>query len=165
MIDKIKISKTLKRLDTEYSKCISDPDMPILFSKLAVMEFCGWIEMSYDTILYEYIDSHIIETSCKKIIKGFIKNNSGFAYDKNTFKTFAIVLGANNWENVLDAISIEDKENFINILENYTKIRNRAAHTNTAGTTTTYYTPSNVIKDFNLFLPAISIIENEINKI
>lgn len=36
------IEAKLLRLDTEYNNSILDPDLPIFFSKLAVIEFSGW---------------------------------------------------------------------------------------------------------------------------
>lgn len=165
MIDKTEILQTLQRLDTEFNDYISDPEMPIFFSKLAVMEFCGWIEMSFDSILKDYIQSHIVDDRCKKIIEGFIRKNSGFAYETNTFQIFSIVLGANNWENILDVIPAKEKVDFKNTLQEYSEIRNVAAHTNTAGTTSTYKAPSEVIKAFQLFLPAIQKIETEVRKL
>lgn len=165
MIDKTKILQTLQRLDTEYNNYISDPEMPIFFSKLAIMEFCGWIEMSYDSILQEYVDSHIVDQDCRNIIHGFIRKNHGFAYESNIFQTFAIVLGANTWENILDVMSDKEKVDFKNTLEEYSKNRNTAAHTNIAGTTNTYKAPSEVIKTFQLFLPAIQKIETEVHRL
>lgn len=165
MIDQTKILQTLQRLDREFNKDISDPEMPIFFSKLAVMEFCGWIEMSYDIILQEYVDSHIVDQDYRNIIHGFIKKNHGFAYESNTFQTFAIVLGANTWENILDVMSDKEKVDFKNTLGEYSKERNNAAHTHIAGTTSTYKAPSEVIKAFHLFLPAIQKIETEVRKL
>lgn len=165
MIDRVNILHTLKRLDAEYNNNMSDPDLPQLFSKLAVIEFCGWIEDSYDTILYDYIDKKIIDAECIKIIKGFVKDNNGFAYKSHTFKTFSIVLGANNWENILDKLGPANKASFESILSSYKDSRNSAAHTNVKGSTKVYNSPSLVICDFQKLLPILLIIENEVNNL
>lgn len=91
MIDKTDILQTIKRLDQEYNNHIEDPDLPIFYSKLAVLEFSGWIEQSFDTIMYEYLDLHIVNEDSKNIFKSFIKGNYGFRYETNTYKTFSIV--------------------------------------------------------------------------
>ena len=165
MIDKTDILQTIKRLDQEYNNHIEDPDLPIFYSKLAVLEFSGWIEQSFDTIMYEYLDLHIVNEDSKNIFKSFIKGNYGFRYETNIYKTFSIVLGANNWENILDSIPFSDIQNFKDILHQYCRIRNSAAHTSIKGSTATYIAPSQVIVDFNRFLPAISIIEDKTQKL
>ena len=58
MIDYISIQSTLNRLDAEYNTT-TDIQLPILYSKLAVLELCGWIETNIDNILYEYVDSEV----------------------------------------------------------------------------------------------------------
>lgn len=166
MIDYIKIKNTLDRLDVEYNNQISDIQMPILFSKLAVIEFCGWIEESFDDVLYQYIRNHIIDSDHIRITRSFVNKNYGFDYENHTFKLFSIVLGINNWENILDKVSPIDLTNFQTILKNYSTIRNRAAHTYTPiGTTRVYDAPSVVLGEFNKIKRPIEIIENEINQL
>lgn len=52
---------------------MSDPSLPILLSKTALIEFSGWIEQSMDQILYEYLDSHVYEVNIINYIKDQIK--------------------------------------------------------------------------------------------
>lgn len=166
MIDYIKIKSTLDRLDVEYNNQILDIQMPILFSKLAVIEFCGWIEESFDDVLYQYIGNHIVDSNHIRIARKFVNTNYGFDYEKNTFKLFSIVLGINNWENILDKVPPRDLTNFQTTLSSYTVIRNRAAHTYTPiGRTITYDSPSVVLGEFNKIKIPIQIIENEINQL
>ena len=165
MINFTDILSTLNRLEQEYTSC-SDNQMPVLYSKLAVLELCGWIEQSVDTILYEYVDNNILDPDCKKKIKSIIKKNNGFNYDRNLFPLFCSVLGINNFENIIDTIPQVHFQNFKTITENYTDERNKAAHTDTPlGTARKYNAPSQVINDFNLIKPAIQIIETEIKKL
>lgn len=72
------IENTLIHLDTSYLSSMSDPLLPILLSKTALIEFSGWIEQSMDQILYEYLDSHICETRIVQYIKGLINKNYGY---------------------------------------------------------------------------------------
>lgn len=166
MVNYTEIENILRKLDLEYNNFSSDIQMPILFSKLAVIEFCGWIEESFDQILFDYIDSHIIYTDNSKVIKKFIDDTYGFNYEKHTFKIFSAVIGINDWENILDQLPIVDSLNFKTILKNYSKIRNTAAHTHSPmGTTKSFDTPSMVLGNFNKIKPAIEAIEIEINKL
>lgn len=165
MIDFTEILNTLNRLDQEFNSC-SDIQMSVLYSKLAVLELCGWIEQSVDTILYEYIDNKILDLDCKNRIKNIIKKSYGFHYDNNLFPLFCSVLGINNLENIIDTLPSVNFQNLKALTEAYTKERNKAAHTDTPlGTARTYNAPSQVINDFNLIKPAIQIIETEIKKL
>lgn len=162
MVDYTTIRTVLQRIEVEYNNYMtsSDPYMPQLLSKLAVMEFCGWIEESIDNILYDYLDNHLIDNNGKRIIKGFVKKVYGFSFEENIYKIFAIVVGANNWENIYDSLSTIDKNNFKSIVNTYSSIRNGAAHSNTViGVTLNYNTPSQVISDFSKIESAIKSIE------
>ena len=51
MVNYTDIEAKLQRLDTEYNNSILDSDLPIFYSKLAVIEFSGWMEDSVDSIV------------------------------------------------------------------------------------------------------------------
>ena len=141
----------------------SDVHMPQLLSKLATMEFCGWIEESIDEILKNYLDSHLIDANGKAIIQRFINQIYGFSYEDHIYKLFSLVLGANNWENILDTLSVTDKSNLSSISTDYSKARNRAAHKNTIiGITPSYNAPSQVLLDFIKIESAIKVIETQV---
>ncbi len=162
MIDYISIANTLSKLDKEYSSC-KDIQMSILYSKLAVLELCGWIETSIDDMLYNYIDEHIIDNSCKDKIKQIIKRNNGFNYETNLFNLFCSVLGINNLENILYALTDSEFQYLKSITYIYSQDRNKAAHTDTPnGTTRRYNSPSNVLHDYGLLKPTLEHIEREV---
>ena len=104
MVNYTDIEAKLQRLDTEYNNSILDPDLPIFYSKLAVIEFSGRIEDSVDSIVYDYIDNHIVDPIVKQNIKKNIKGNFGFNYYSNLFKVFTSVLGVDTWENIEDKL-------------------------------------------------------------
>lgn len=134
---------------------MSDPILPILLSKTALIEFSGWIEQSIDQILYDYLDNHIIDDNMNK----YIRKNYGFKYENNILKILSITIGAYNLENVLDRININQ---FKTLVDGYSDKRNNAAHTHTAGTTTTYDAPSVILNDFRRIKPIITTIEKEV---
>lgn len=166
MVNKKDIEKNLKRLNEEYDRSFNslDSDMPNFFSKLAVMELSGWIEESFDEILYNYIDSHM-DDNYKKIIKGFIKNNYGFKFETNTFKIFSIVLGACNWGKIILKLPKGYLDNFKSILDKYSKLRNSMAHTYSRGMTPYYIAPSQVLFDFNTIWKPICKIAQKVQKL
>ena len=104
MVNYVDIENTLIHLDTSYLSSMSDPLLPILLSKTALIEFSGWIEQSMDQILYEYLDSHICETRIVQYIKGLINKNYGFKYEDNILKILSLTIGAYHLENLLDKI-------------------------------------------------------------
>lgn len=163
MIDYDSIQNTLKRLNAEYNAC-NDEHLPVLFSKLAVLEFCGWIETSIDNILITYVDNTIVKDDTVKRIKEIINQNYGFKYNKNLFPLFCSVLGIKNYEIVIGAMSDVSFENFKSLLGTYSIERDSAAHTDTPkGTTKTYKAPSSVLHAFNLIKPAIQTLETQIH--
>ncbi|MFC2313758.1 MAG: hypothetical protein ACFNLR_07090 [Prevotella denticola] len=153
------IENTLVNLDSTYLNSMSDPILPILLSKTALIEFSGWIEQSIDQILYDYLDNHIIDDNMNKYIRNQIRKNYGFKYENNILKILSITIGAYNLENVLDRININQ---FKTLVDGYSDKRNNAAHTHTAGTTTTYDAPSVILNDFRRIKPIITTIEKEV---
>ena len=141
---------------------MSDPSLPILLSKTALIEFSGWIEQSMDQLLYEYLDSHIYEINIINYTKNQIKKNYGFKYEGNVLKILSVTIGAYNLENVLDKINVNL---FQALLDQYSRKRNMAAHTHIVGTTTTYDTPSVILNDFRRIKPLIITIEHEIQSL
>lgn len=162
VVDYIKIERTLKTLDSKYSESMTDMDLPILFSKMSIIEFSGWIEQSMDQILNEYLNTHIVEGYITKYIQQQIKNNHGFHYKNNILKILSMTIGAYNLENILDKI---DPTLFRTILNKYSKERNAVAHTHIAGITPSIITPSITLQDFKNIKPIITTIEKEINSL
>ena len=161
MVNYVDIEKTLIHIDLAYSNSMSDPSLPILLSKTALIEFSGWIEQSMDNILHEYLDSHICENNIVNYIKEQIKKNYGFKYENNILKILSMTVGAYNLENILDKININL---FQTLLDQYSNKRNNAAHTH-IGTTTTYDAPSVILNDFRRIKPIVITIEQEIQSL
>ena len=161
MVNYTDIEAKLQRLDTEYNNSILDPDLPIFYSKLAVIEFSGWIEDSVDSIVYDYIDNHIVDPIIKKNIKESVNRNYGFNYYSNLFKVFTSVLGVDTWENIEDKLKPQNLVDLVNVTSTFTGIRNKAAHSS-IDLMATFSSPSTTIAAYNKVKPAMMIIENEI---
>lgn len=159
MINFSSILNTLNLLDREYGAAIG-VDLPQLYSKLAVLEFTGWIEVSFDTLCADYINGHVVDSGNQTKIRQIVSNNYGFKFDTNIFPMMCSVLGINNWENILDAFPTADLFNMKAVLGNYKAERDRAAHNNTiSGVTPSFRTPSTVIVDYNKLKPAFQYLE------
>lgn len=152
MINYIDIEQNIILIEAKYNDSSTSTHEKILYSKLAVLEFCGWIEESFDQILKDYSLTNISSINQRYVDTTIIRKNSGFEYDKYTRPMFCRVLGIKNlvdMEYILDdnrgVLSV-----LISILLNYTSKRNDAAHKSTPiGTTLSYHAPSTVLGDFN----------------
>ena len=170
MIDYVSIKSTLDLLEQEYNTALNnnntDQQMPILYSKLAILELCGWIEVSIDNVLYEYVNNNVSKEENKKIIKERINGNYGFKFKSNLQPLFCSVFGIKNYETIIGALSDQELANMQTTLGNLAKLRDIAAHNNTeVGITPTYNAPSQTITDYKKIKPAFEIIEKEIQKL
>ena len=170
MIDYESIENTLVLLENEYNNAQNndtiDPQLPILFSKLAILELCGWIEVSVDKVLYEYVNSNLSKEENKKFIKEKIDGIYGFKFKTNLQPLFCSVLGIKNYETIIDTLSEQELSDMQTTLGNLAKLRDFAAHNNTqVGVTPNYNAPSQTITNYRKLKPAFEKIEKEIQKL
>lgn len=164
MVDYTTLPNILTKLDSLYSTTGgTDLDIAVLASKMAIMEFSGWIEQSMDDILNRYIDAHILNSDCIVKTKRIISSNYGFSYDKNFYKIITNTVGTNNWENIVDTLGTGFSI-FESMLNTYTASRNTAAHTY-IGVTRTFNSPAIVLADFRRFCTVFQTIETEIQRL
>lgn len=162
-IDNTEILGIVSDIETEYSKSTTTTHYAILYSKLAVIEFCGWIEQMIDAILIEYISNKLVESANFDFIKkNIIEQNYGLHYEKNVRKMLMNIVGMNNLESLED--SLESHSAYLttlkSILGSFTTSRNTAAHTYTPyGATPTYQSPSVVISNIRTITPILQKVE------
>jgi len=165
MIIKGYIKKTLDQLENLYNKHTSLAK-DIYYSKLALLEFCGWIEESMDAIVSKRVMSSLKTSRFKKILrKNIIKENHGFQYSSNFCPMVIKTIGIINAEQIelkmnstgqIDILSTE--------LGNLKKSRDDNAHTFIRGTTTIIQSPSITKNQFKIIYPILKKYEHEINK-
>ena len=114
------------------------------YSKLAVIELCGWIEESFDKIAERCIQNRLTTHQFRQIFNDGIKeSNHGFAFTKNFRKMMISTIGVVNTEKlVLQLTSSGEIIVLESTLDTLKTERNRAAHETTAGTMRTYQAPS-----------------------
>lgn len=164
IIDNTEILRIVGDIETEYNKSTTTTHYAILYSKLAVIEFCGWIEQIFDEILDAYITNKLVLPQNYSHIKdNVIKPNYGLHYDKNFRKMLMCIIGINNLESMEDDLDSHSGylSTFKSILGSFTATRNVAAHTYTpyAGVTVTYQSPSIVISNIRAITPILQKIE------
>ncbi|EGO9583947.1 hypothetical protein B6A49_002059, partial [Escherichia coli] len=99
MIVKGTIHKTLKELDRLFTK-ETDPKKQLFYSKLALMELCGWIEVTMDNIIEGVCKKNITNPEHIKKIQNEIKRNYNFHYEDNFKKMLAQVIGLSSIEKI-----------------------------------------------------------------
>lgn len=165
MIAKSYIESTLKELDKLYNQA-SSQKKAIYFSKLAVIELCGWIEETVDEIILRHANRKLKnndnKTYCKERI---IKNNYGFQYLQNIRPMLISLIGLISVEKLEDELEKNAQITILkNNLGNLKLSRNEAAHTHLKGITRNYNAPSKTIGDFNRISIVLEKLDTELRK-
>lgn len=126
------------------------------YSKLALIELCGWIELTMDCIIQEFSEAKLNSDNNITFVKeNVIKKTYGFQYDQHFRPMLMKMIGLIKLEQIeLGLSQTGDLDRFTATLNNLYIARNRAAHTYIVGTTSTYEAPS-IIFAYLLTLCAI----------
>jgi len=166
MYAKTYIETTLKELDQLYNQATSQKKT-IYFSKLALIELCGWIEESVDDILLRHSTRRLKVVSNREYYREkVVEPNYGFQYKKNIRPMLigAIgIVGVEKFEKKLE------KKSQVTLLKTYLgnlrEDRNQAAHTHLKGITRRYNAPSHVIGDYRRISTVLDNFDVELRKI
>ncbi len=128
MIVKSYIESNLHRLDRLYRDTHS-PKKAEFYSKLAVLEFGGWIEVTMDEIIAR-LGNRLIKTepNRKHLAKQIIKTTYGFEYEKHFRKMLINVVGLAGVEKIESLVDDSKFQPMISALENLKKVRDAQAH-------------------------------------
>ncbi len=158
------IQTSLKQLEKLYDSHQS-LRKDIYYSKIALIELCGWVEDSLDHLIRFSVVNKLRTSDYKKILTRIIKRNHGFDYDNNFRPMLIQVVG------ILKAESIENKVNRNGDIDklrahlSYLKeLRNKNAHTFIKSNTNNIPSPSVSLSYFNDIFPILKKIENEIKR-
>lgn len=159
------IDTTLKELDKLYNNS-SSQKKAIYFSKLALIELCGWIEETLDDIVLRHANRQLKDADNKKYCNDtIVKPNYGFEYKKNIRPMLISLLGLIELEKLEYEL---EKTGQITLLKghlgNIKDSRNIAAHTHLKGVTRRFNAPSRTIGDFNRIKPILEQIDRELRK-
>jgi hypothetical protein len=145
MVKKTLIFKELNKLKRLYDNSIksADVDLPKYYSKLALLELCGWIEESMDVLINEYADKKINNPNYVDDVLG-----RNYTFDYNRFKKLIVTLvGMIGFEKIESKINIVTKTKLETSLNLLKTMRDDHAHTTLMGngSTKTLHAPSVVI--------------------
>lgn len=163
MIAKSYIKTTLFQLDRLYNKSTCQKQA-IYFSKLALIELCGWIEEAVDDIILKHAHRKLKERNNKDFCRNkIVKSNYGFKYEKNIRQMLIKLIGLIETEKLEKKLEINSQITMLTTyLNNLILVRNEAAHTHLKGYIRTYNAPSMTLADFNNICTILDNIDSEL---
>jgi len=158
MIHSARILKTLDFLDQEYVAHLgsSDYHRPVMFSKLAVLEYCGWIEYALDEIARNSVRRRLKTKKSRKFLEDRISATHGFVYKQKFRPLLGYAVGTER----LNRVEHEMKKSgelliLSSKLASINRQRQVAAHTFTIGQTQNFDAPSTIKQELQLLEPIL----------
>ena len=87
------IEKNLEVLDEHFKRSRHNRDA-IFASKLAILELCGWIEVSMDECILSASERVLKETKNIRFVENKVGRNYGFSYEDHFKPMLANLIGA-----------------------------------------------------------------------
>ena len=148
MIARSYILANITTLDRKYQRATSVKES-LFYSKLAILELCGWIEESMDDIVRGCAKRHLTEqVNIVFIEKHVIKQTHGFNYQTNFRKMLIQLIGIINIEKVEKSLDQGKLTRFTAALDSLKIDRNTEAHTHIKGVTRHINAPSVTLAQF-----------------
>lgn len=149
MIARSYIVANLSLLNRKYLESRSAKES-LLYSKLAILELCGWIEESMDDIILRCSVRNIRASANREYTKEQVVNkNYGFEYEKHFRKMLIQLVGIVNVEKIEKRVDISKMARLKATLDSLKTSRNTEAHTHLRGVTRHINAPSVTRSQFN----------------
>lgn len=142
------IVKNLHHLDKKYQNASSLTEASYC-SKLAILELCGWIELTMDDIILRACVRGVKSPKFRKAIKDKVKRNYGFEYERHFQSMIISLIGYRGYEKIEKKIPVSVQVNFKSELSTLKEKRNSLAHTYFKGVTHHYDAPSVTAQRYN----------------
>lgn len=163
MASKTYILRELNKINRLYNEATQkgDGNLQRFYSKLALLELCGWIEQSMDDMIERPKKRLKKEENIKYLEKEIVKRNYSFTYVH--FRRMLIqAIGLLKVERLEKKLN-ESKNNLLkSALGTLKKIRDAHAHTHIYGTTATFYAPSYSRRYFNAVYDGLEQIDKSL---
>lgn len=148
MITQSYITSNLEVINRKYLKAAS-PKEALFWSKLALLELCGWIEESMDDIVMRCAMRHLTENSNRKYTREeIVQRTYGFDYQKNFRFMLIRLLGLVNVERIEAHVNQTSRDRMRGVLSSLKAQRDSEAHTHLKGMLRTINAPSVTINQF-----------------
>ena len=164
MIKKSQIQNNLAQIDRLHRQYMGDKMVGLYYSKLAILEVCGWVEESMDNIAQGCAKKHLKETKNLKFVENLVKHTYGFHYEDNFRDMLIQIIGIIKLEileQIIDQYKFTQMTSSLGALK---QRRDELAHTYIKGTTPTIDAPSLTKNRFLNVYEGLKDIESCINK-
>lgn len=129
MISKTYILENLRRLDVSYSRSSTSINS-FYFSKLSILELCGWIEVSMDDIVIRHSSRKIrLPANHTFIERDVVRRTFGFDYDKHFRQMLIRLVGMVTVERIERCMNVGVQTRFKAELQSLKAMRDSLAHT------------------------------------
>ncbi len=163
MLSRTELDATLAHLDALYASTIAtDPRSSQYFCKLAVIEFCGWIEEAQDLLIQE---SALRGAIWDPILKEKVKKNYGYHFTDKFAPLLAYGMGNKQLQNVIATVTSRGGsklDSAISTINSFVTKRNEAAHTHSRPGGKTFYQPSLIHSYLDTVADGLSELESEL---
>jgi hypothetical protein len=158
VISNTEIANSINDLDQLYN---SNSEQAIYFSKLALLEFCGWLEMSMDCIISDCSKTKLTEQTNKDHIeKAVVGKTYGFHYNQHFRPMLMKMVGLIKLEQIESPLIASGELSILDSqLGSLYQTRKRAAHTHINGATVTYEAPSKIKQYLTTLYPILQKYE------
>lgn len=166
MISKGLIETLIEELEVLYDAPI-DPEHKKFYSKLALMELCGWLESSMDQIVEGYSANELFESENQEHFRtNVIGKTYGFDYKIHLRPMLIYLIGLKGMEELEANLKAQgDFQILTSELSTLWGMRRRAAHTTIVGVTPTYQSPSTIKNHLITLYPLLTTLEVELTKL
>jgi hypothetical protein len=142
MIARTHVEGSLRTLDRLFREATSAKHA-LFYSKLAILELCGWIEESMDDVVLRCAVRHLRRSDNRRYVeKQIVKRTYGFDYDRHFREMLIRLLGLVAVERIENAVDPAKSAMMRSTLATLTVVRNTEAHTHVKGVTTVINAPS-----------------------
>lgn len=164
MIDKSDIQENIEVLERLYNSC-SNQRKEFFYSKLAILELCGWLEESMDDIARRCCKRNMNDDKNMEDIENIIQKTYGFEYKKHFRNMLIQIIGFKGIEAVEREVNLLKFKRFKSTLGMLKTPRDIHAHTHLKGTIITIDSPSVTISKFQSLYEGLKEIENTLKNL
>lgn len=162
MIAKSYIEQNLKQIERRYTASRTQKE-PLFYSKLAILELCGWLEITIDDLVCRAVRRKVRDAAkVERFEKSVVEPVYGFHYRKHFRRLICAAIGEVNVHDIeatMDQLKRQQLESELNGLY---QVRNSLAHTYVKGVTQNIDAPSRTLQRFQLTHAALKEFEQEV---
>ena len=161
MIDETQIQSTLNQLDQLFQEHRGS-DEDLYYSKLAIMEVCGWVEESIDDMVRECANKYLNDPKNSEFVKYWIDRTYGFHYENNFRGLLVRLMGIINVERLEQKLNPVRFDLLKSSLGTLKQLRDKQAHTHITDTTKSIDAPAVPRQHFKYVYEGLKEIESHI---